>query len=236
MASTAHDEREDPTVYPVTDEMGEGSLQRFISELLRALIVTHLAGEGRRAFVGANQFIYYEQHNSKACVAPDVYVLEGVDPGIEIGAWKVWEAGVRPCFALEVVSGDVYKDYVEVIRRYEALQPREVVIFDPKSGESADRVRWQVWRTVRRRFTQVEVSDADRVRSEALGCWLRSVGTGPATRVRLGVGPEGAQLVPTAEERAETERQRAEAERQRAEASERELESLRAELDRLRKG
>ena len=83
MASAAED-LHDPTIYPVTDEMGEGSLQRFISELLRALIVSHLTSEGRRAFVGANQFIYYEQHNSKACVAPDVYVLDGVDPDIEI--------------------------------------------------------------------------------------------------------------------------------------------------------
>jgi hypothetical protein len=97
-------------------------------------------------------------------------------------------------------------------------------------------VRWQVWRTVRGRFTQVEVSDADRVRSESLGCWLRCLGTGPAMRVRLGVGPEGAQLVPTSDERAEAERQRAESERQRAEAAQRENEALRAEIERLRRG
>lgn len=228
MASTA-EELHDPTIYPVTDELGEGSLQRFISELVGALIVSHLASEGRRAFVGANQFIYYEQHNSKACVAPDVYVLEGVDPDIEVGVWKVWETGVRPSFALEVVSGDVYKDYVEVIRRYEALQPDEVVIFDPKSDEAPDRVRWQVWRTVRGRFTQVEVSGGAEVRSKALGCWPRCVGSGPAMRIRLAVGPKGAVLVPTGDERAE-------AERGRAEAAEREVQALRAELERLRRG
>ncbi len=234
MGSTAQDQRDDPTIYPVSDEMGEGSLQRFISELLRALIAAHLSSEGRRAFVGANQFIYYEQHNSQACVAPDVYVLDGVDPAIEVSAWKVWETGVRPSLAVEIVSGDVYEDYVEVIHRYDALQPRELVVFDPKSEEATDRVRWQVWRPVRGRFTQIEVSDGDRVRSESLGCWLRCVGSGPAMRVRLAVGPEGAQLVPSPEERAEAERQRAEAERQRADRAERELEALRAELDRLR--
>lgn len=229
VASTASDHASDPTIYPVSDEMGEGSLQRFISELLRALIVAHLSSEGRRAFVGANQFIYYEQHNSAACVAPDVYVLEGIDAGIEVGAWKVWETGVKPTLAVEIVSNDVYKDCVQAIRRYDALQPRELVIFDPKSDGDPDRARWQVWRPVRGRLTQVQVTDADRVRSEALGCWLRCVGTGPAIRVRLGVGPEGAQLVPTAEERVEIERRR-------AENAERELEALRAELERLRRG
>ncbi len=196
---------------------------------MRALIVAHFSGEGRRAFVGANQFIYYEQHNSKACVAPDVYVLDGVDPAIDVPVWKVWETHIRPSLAVEIVSGDVYKDYVEVIRRYDILQPRELVVFDPKSDESDDRIRWQVWRTAKGMFSQAEVSDGDQVWSDALGCWLRCVGSGPAMRIRLAVGPEGSQLVPSFEERAD-------AERARADRAERELEALRAEIERLRKG
>jgi hypothetical protein len=132
----------------------------------------------------------------------------------------VWETGIEPALAVEIVSGDLEKDYVEAIRRYEALLPRELIIFDPESEQSPDRVRWQLWRPVLGRFTQVCVSDGDRVRSEALGCWLRCVGAGPSIRVRLGVGPEGAHLLPTAEERAEAEQKRAEAERLRAERAE----------------
>jgi hypothetical protein len=37
---------EDPTVYPIEDDTGEGSLQRFISELLRMLVVRWLESRG----------------------------------------------------------------------------------------------------------------------------------------------------------------------------------------------
>jgi hypothetical protein len=41
----------DPTVYPSDDDMGEGSLQRFIAELLRPLVERWLASKGVRELV-----------------------------------------------------------------------------------------------------------------------------------------------------------------------------------------
>jgi hypothetical protein len=59
-----------------------------------------------------------------------------------------------------------------------------------------------------------------------LGCWLRSVGSGSALRIRLAEGSRGDALVPT----------EAEAERAATEAARAENRRLRAELERVRRG
>ena len=94
----------DPTFYPVDDDMGESLLHRHIADLLRILLQRHLTLGGQRALVGANQFIYFVQGDPKACVSPDVYVLPGVPLDTPIDCWKVWETGVVPSLAIEVVS------------------------------------------------------------------------------------------------------------------------------------
>src|SRR6185437_6855223 len=120
MPSAAHRARShDPTVYPVEEKLGEDTLQTFILELLRPLVERWLQLKGKPAFVGADQFIYYEQFNPRKVVAPDVYVLPGVRPGRRIRSWKTWETGIVPSFALEVVASiDAEKDYREAPERY----------------------------------------------------------------------------------------------------------------------
>ena len=93
----------DPTFYPVDDDMGEGLLHREIAEALRLLVQRFLALSAKVARVGANQFIYLTQGKPNESLAPDVYVLPGVGPDINIDCWKVWETGIVPSFALEVV-------------------------------------------------------------------------------------------------------------------------------------
>ncbi|WP_242515809.1 Uma2 family endonuclease [Sorangium cellulosum] len=226
----------DPTVYPVEDDVGEGSLQRFISELLRALIERWLdsRSKSRRkpVFVGADQFFYWEQYNPIEGIAPDVYVLPGVDRSTRVGAWKVWETGLVPSFAFEIVSRDIDKDYINSPAKYARLGVEELVVFDPDYQESRSRVRWQIFRRTKRGLLRVESTDADRIRSRVLGCHLRVVGEGGEMRVRVAYGANGETLLPTdaeALEQAEAERQRAEDERQRAED-----ERQRAEAERQR--
>lgn len=221
----------DPTVYPIRDDMGEGLLQRLISELLRPLLAQVLYELGVKAFVGADQFIYFVQHDPSACVAPDVYVMPGFAQDIDMDCWKTWETGVVPSFALEVVSRDHRKDTERSPVKYAQMGAKELVIFDPKAAKRRDAVRWLVYRRVARRgLVKVEATNADRVYSKTLGLWLRVVGTGPMTRVRLGRGPNGDELIPTAGEAAETAR---EVERAAREAVEAENARLRAELQRL---
>jgi hypothetical protein len=205
----------DPTVYPVREKVGEDILQRWITEVLRPLVERWLRQRRARAFVGADQFIYYQQHTPTLRVSPDVYVLPGVAPDTRVPSWKTWERGIVPSFALEIVSRDWEKDYFEGPERYAALGVPELVIFDPAPGRNPMRVAWQLYRRVRGRpLVRVEVGRGDRIRSRTLGCFLRAIGSGDALRLRLGSGPHGDELFPTAEEaeRAEKEAERAEKE------------------------
>ena len=222
----------DPTIYPTEDDMGEGSLQRFISELFRALVERWLMTRpgGVPTFVGANQFIYWQQFNSKRTLAPDVFVLPGVAPGIKINSWKTWEHGFAPSFALEVVSQDDYlKDYRDGPTSYDEIGVKELVIFDPEyRNDLTDRLRFQVFRRLSkpgRGLVRVEATNDDRVRSRVLGCHLRAVGANLDTlRLRLATGPKGDALFPTEAESERVERLAAEAE----------LTKLRAEMAQLR--
>ena len=212
----------DRTVYPIEDDMGEGSLQRFISELLRVLIERWLEARGKPVFVGADQYFYWEQFNSQECVAPDVYVLPGVVPGKAIGAWKVWETGCVPSFALEVVSQDVDKDYLTSPAKYARLGVEELVVFDPEYRLSPARFRFQVFRKSKRGLVRVEATNADRVKSKVLGCHLRAVGVDDDCRVRIATGFNGETLFPTdveAKQQAEAAAKQAEAAAQQAGAA-----------------
>lgn len=54
-------------------------------------------------YVAGNMFVYYEEGNPKAVVAPDVFVVFGV-PNHDRSSYKVWEAGKAPDFVLEITS------------------------------------------------------------------------------------------------------------------------------------
>jgi hypothetical protein len=202
----------DPTIYPVEEKVGEDSLQTIIVELLRPLVERYYQLSGRPTFVGADQFVYYERFNPAKVVAPDVYVLPGVPPGRRVKSWKIWETGVVPSFALEVVaSEDAEKDYREAPGRYAELGVDELIVFDADCHRDPDRVRWQRYRKLKKRgFVRVESTNADRIRSRVLGCFLRVVGEGPAARLRLATGRSGDEIFPT---EAEAERAAREAER-----------------------
>jgi Uma2 family endonuclease len=229
----------DVTVYPVEEKVGEETLQRFIVELLRPLIERYLAERGVRALTGADQFIYFRRGDVRGRVAPDVYVLPGVRPNRRVRSWKTWQDKVVPSFALEVVSTDVDKDYIDTPPLYRELGVKELIIFDPDYEEGPERVRFQVYRPVagRERMRAI-VTNEDRVRSRALGCYVRAVGSGEETRLRLGVGPQGDNLYPTEAEAERIDRDRERLEKERLQArlaeAEREVERLRTELGRVR--
>lgn len=225
----------DITVYPTEEKTGEDLLQRLIVEILRPLIEMWLAQRGVQALTGANQFIYFRRGDIRYRVAPDVFVLPGVQPDRRIRSWKTWEERSVPSFVLEVVSGDVDKDYIDAPALYRELGVRELIIFDPDFEDERDRFRFQVYRQVGKRgLVRVAVTNEDRVQSKVLGCWLRATGTVDATRLRLAVGAHGDDLVPTEAEyeRAEKERERTEKEREHASrlALEAELQALKRTL------
>ncbi len=218
---------EDLTVYPVEERVGEDFLQRLIVELLRPLIQRWLEERGEQGFVGADQFIYFEQYNSHRRVAPDVYVLPGVPPDTPVRSWKVWETGVVPSLALEVVSSNWEKDYCQAPVDHDDLGTAELLIFDPEYAERRDGARWQRFaRNEAGRLVLVERTDGRAIGSSVLGCVVRAVGVGQQLRLRLAEGKDSV-LFPTAEE---AERQAKEAERRAREAERRAKEEALARL------
>jgi len=232
-------DRRDITVYPTEEKVGEDLLQRHIVELLRPLIERYLAAHGVKALTGADQFIYFRRGDIRGRVAPDVFVLPGVRPDRAIRSWKTWQEGIVPSLAIEVVSLDIDKDYIDAPALYRELGVRELIIFDPDFEQDVERYRFQVYRQVGKRgMVRVSVTNEDRVPSRVLGCFVRAIGHGESTRLRLATGASGDELFLTEaeSERAEKERERAEKERERAGrlAAEEELERLRAMLKKRR--
>ena len=94
-----------------------------------------------------------------------------------------------------------------MIEAYNSTGVRELIVFDPEAPTLADarkgrvRVRWQVYRRDDNgRLVSVEQSHSDRVKSEALCCWLRLVGAGDLRLIRIGLGLGGEDLFLTGEE------------------------------------
>jgi Uma2 family endonuclease len=215
--------KEDPTLYPVEERVGEDIVQRWIVELLRPLVQRWLGARGEHAFVGADQFIYFEQYNAHRRVSPDVYVLPGVSPCTHVRSWKVWEQGIVPSFALEVVSTNWEKDYCDAPLEYQRLGVRELIVFDPSFDSRPSGVRFQRYRRMSPETLElVEKTNGLVVESEVLGCHLRVVGEGSAQRLRIVESRSSLELFPTAEEAErnakEVERAAKEAERRAKEA------------------
>ncbi len=230
--------------YPAEDDVPETLLHLRIRTLLYELVRRYLAQQGVEALTGSEQFVYWVEGNPQRALAPDLYVVRDVPADYDVRSWQTWREGKVPDLAIEIVSDDVGKDYEIGPVRYAEAGVEELVIFDPLDGPG--RIRWQVYvRDARGDLVRTLSTDADRVPCRVLGCHLRWVeGEDGLPRVRLGVGPEGETLVPSAEEaeafeRAEKDRERADKERERADkererdlrlAAEAELEALRARL------
>jgi Uma2 family endonuclease len=192
----------DPTIYRVSDDEGEHEIQTYILEILRPLVERYVKSRGVVAHVGSSQFFYWVKYDPTHSFAPDLYVLPGVSQSVLIGVWKVWERKVVPSFVLEVVDGederDAEREYLRAPLRCTELGVRELVIFDPFPGPR--RFTFQVYRWDVDSLVRVEETQRDRVWSNELGCFIRAVGTGMQVRLRLGVGANGDDLFPTAQE------------------------------------
>jgi Uma2 family endonuclease len=181
-----------PITYPETDRMGEGELQRLITELFRPLLAEFLASRGVIAHVGADQFLYFAEGVPTERIAPDIYALPGVPQARVEPSWKIWELEAPPAFVLEIVSRDVAKDYEDVPVACDRMGVDELIVFDPGAPAVAgrvvrrdlDRVRFQVYRRHEGRLVRVTATNDDRVDSRWLGAWVRAVGDPTAHRPR----------------------------------------------------
>ena len=129
-------------------------------------------------YVSGDLLIYYEEGNPRVSVAPDVFVVFGVEDRKRMN-YKVWEEGKGPDFVLEVASPNTWREDVE--RKpgiYASLGAREYFLFDPPGEHFAPRL--QGYRLVGGGYERLPaVESIDRMltlHSEVLGLELRAKG------------------------------------------------------------
>jgi Uma2 family endonuclease len=211
-----------------------------------------------RAYVAGNLFVYFEEGNPRAVVAPDVFVVLDAQPHSR-RIYQTWrEGGLLPSFVIELTSKKTAQADQQVKPElYARLGIQEYVLFDP-FGEYLQ-PRLQGFRLVQGRY---EAMREYPLRSTMLGVELRQENNDlrlydARTGLRLPTSDEEAQARRAAEhqlraerqlrteaearaaaeaERAAAEAERATAEAERANAAEAELARLRAELARATQG
>ena len=95
-----------------------------------AVLRTRFAGRGD-VYVSGDLLIYYEEGNPRVSVAPDVFVVFGVEDRMRMN-YKVWEEGKGPDFVLEVASPSTWREDVGRKRDvYAGLGVREYWLYDP---------------------------------------------------------------------------------------------------------
>ena len=127
-------------------------------------------------YVSADLLVYYEEGNPRVSVAPDVFVVFGVEDRMR-GNYKVWEEGKGPDFVLEVASPNTWREDVE--RKpgvYAGLGVKEYFLYDPTDEHLTPRL--QGFRLVGGEYERLPaVESIDRslaMRSEVLGLELRA--------------------------------------------------------------
>ena len=127
-------------------------------------------------YVSADLLIYYEEGNLRVSVAPDAFVVFGVEDRMR-GNYKVWEEGKGPDFVLEVASPNTWREDVGPKRTtYARLGVREYFLFDPTGEHLTPRL--QGHRLVEGAYERMAaVESIDRtltLSSEVLGLELRA--------------------------------------------------------------
>ena len=123
----------DPIVYPESDgkPMAETDLHREIMIWIIHLLQRFFAGQ--QVYVSGNLLVYYEKGNPRKSVAPDCFVVWGVESRLR-PIYKLWEEGQAPQVVFEVTSKSTRReDMKDKMRLYAQLGVEEYYLYDPTS-------------------------------------------------------------------------------------------------------
>ncbi len=121
-----------------------------------------------------DMFMYYEEGNPAASIAPDVYVVLDHDLG-KRGVYKFWTEGKPPDFALDVISpSSKIRNEVRKRTLYARLGIGEYFLFQPDPQERGRRlVGYRLWG---QSYEEMSAEPDGAVHSTALGVSLRVEG------------------------------------------------------------
>ena len=131
--------------YPYSDgrPMAESEAQLRAIVYLVAALYGHFRDRSD-VYVGGDMFVYYEEGNPAAVVAPNVFVVMGAPKRADNPrqSYKLWEEPKGPDFVLEVVSRSTWPvDRGEKRELYASLGVEEYWLYDPTSERYRPRLR-----------------------------------------------------------------------------------------------
>ena len=122
--------------YPCSDgqPMAETPVHRRCMTYLIDALERHLRTGARcPAYVSGNMFLYYEEGNPRAVVAPDVFVALGVLDR-DRDTYLLWEESKGPDFVVEVTSRSTRREDQRRKREvYARLGVSEYFLYDPRA-------------------------------------------------------------------------------------------------------
>ena len=231
-------ERTQPAVpddvhYPDSDGhfLPDNPLQAHAVVNLRFALHQHFE-KVQNVVLEGDMFLYYEEGNPAASIAPDIYVVLNHDLG-KRSVYKFWEEGKPPDFALEVISpSSKLRNSQDKRALYARLGIGEYFLFQPDPEERGQRlVGYRLWD---QGYDELPAEQDGAVCSKALGVSLRVEGANLRLR-SLATGrdypwmEEHSRIVEAAEARADAAQARADTEAE----TRRQLEMRNAELEAL---
>ena len=121
--------------YPCSDDQPMAESEFQLVPMLYVLTVLRTYFRHREdVYVGGDLFVYYEEGNPGAVVAPDVFVVIGAPKRAEYprDTYKLWEEPKGPDFVLEVLSSSTWEADLGPKRAlYASLGVAEYWLFDP---------------------------------------------------------------------------------------------------------
>ena len=138
--------------------------------------LTRYFKDRRDVYVSGDLLIYYEAGNPRVSIAPDVFVVFGVEKRRRLN-YKLWEEGRAPAFVLEVASPSTWREDVGPKRSvYARLGVREYWQYDPLGDHLPARLQGE--RLTPSGYARQPVATALdgtlTLRSETLGLELRA--------------------------------------------------------------
>ena len=181
-------------------------------------------------YIGVDNFIYYKEGDMSKVVAPDIYVVFGVDKYPQRRSFYTWSEGAVPIVVFEFLSdATADKDRHEKVQVYlQDMSAQEYFIHQPEMDKPTEFRGWQ--RMPSGDIVEIEPDTEGGLFSEALNLWFRWEDN-QNTQVRLmrPYLPDGTPIMTSMEEK----HMREEAQHLH-EAAEAKVSELETEIERLR--
>ena len=118
--------------YPDTDGLPVAESDFQLGPLIYTIDALRAHFQGREdVYVAGDLFLYYEEGNPRAVVAPDIFVVLGA-PNHPRSSYMLWREPKAPDFVLEITSQSTrVQDQGTKRERYALLRVREYFQYDP---------------------------------------------------------------------------------------------------------